>query len=118
MAHFAELDQNNVVVRVIAVSNNELLDDLGNEKEHIGISFCQSLFDGTWKQTSYHSSFRKNFAAVGYRYDQENDAFIPPQPYNSWVLNSATCRWEAPVPYPSDGEDYVWDEVSQSWVAG
>lgn len=116
MAHFAELDQNNIVVRVITVSNSELLDGDGNEQEHIGVAFCQSLFGGIWKQTSYNASIRKNYAGVGYKYDSTKDAFIAPQPFSSWVLNETTCQWEAPTAYPSDGNEYHWDEATTSWV--
>lgn len=93
MAHFAELD-NNIVKQVIVVHNNELLDN-GIESEVKGIAFCQSLFGGIWKQTSYNGNIRKNFAGIGYTYDQERDAFIPPKPSEgSWILNEETCLWE------------------------
>ena len=117
MAHFAQLDENNVVLQVIVVSNNELLDG-GVESEVKGISFCQSLFPGTqWVQTSYNANFRKNYAGLGYTYNHDLDAFVPPQPFPSWLLNQQTCQWEAPVPYPSDGKSYYWDEVVQSWIS-
>jgi hypothetical protein len=116
MAHFAELDNNNVVLRVIVVSNNELLDESGQESEAKGIAFCQSLFGGEWKQTSYNASFRKNYAGIGYSYNADLDAFIPPQPYPSWLLNQTTATWEAPVPMPTDGKVYTWDEATTSWV--
>lgn len=117
MAHFAQLDENNVVTQVIVVHNNELLDN-GVESEAKGIAFCQSLFgaDTTWVQTSYSGSIRKNYAGVGFSYDAQRDAFIPPQPFPSWTLNESTCRWEAPTPYPTDGKVYRWDEASLSWV--
>lgn len=115
MAHFAKLDGNNVVTEVIVVHNNELLDN-GVESEAKGISFCQSLFGGVWKQTSYNGNMRKNFAGIGYTYDSSRDAFIPQKPYNSWVLDEATCQWTAPVPYPTDGKKYTWDEASTNWV--
>jgi hypothetical protein len=116
MAHFAQLDDNNVVLQVIVVHNNELLDN-GVEFEAKGIAFCQTLFPGTsWKQTSYNANIRKNYAGVGFTYDAQRDAFIPPKPYPSWVLNETTCQWEAPVPYPQDGKRYVWDEATVSWV--
>ena len=117
MAHFAQLDENNIVLQVIVVNNNELMED-GNESEIKGIAFCQSLFPGTnWMQTSYNANFRKNYAGIGYVYDAVRDAFIPPQPYPSWVLSEDTCRWDAPVPYPIDGGMYYWDENSQSWIS-
>lgn len=117
MAHFAQLDENNIVLQVIVVHNNELLDENGAESEDKGIAFCQMLFPGTtWKQTSYNATMRKNYAGIGYTFDAGRDAFIPPQPYPSWVLDEATCRWDAPVPYPTDGKQYYWDEATTSWV--
>lgn len=117
MAHFAEIDSTGLVLRVIVVHNNELLDN-GVESEAKGIAFCQSLFPNTrWVQTSYNGNIRKNYAGMGFLYDPIRDAFIPPKPYPSWVLDEATCRWEAPVPYPTDGQRYVWDEATQTWVA-
>lgn len=116
MAHFAQLDENNIVLQVIVVNNNELMED-GNESEAKGIAFCQSLFPSTnWMQTSYNANFRKNYAGIGYAYDAVRDAFIPPQPYPSWVLSEDTCRWDAPVPYPTDGKMYYWDEATTSWI--
>lgn len=115
MAHFAQLDENNVVLRVIVVHNNELMDN-GVESEAKGIAFCQSLFPGTvWVQTSYNANFRKNYAGEGYIYDANLDGFIPPQPYPSWVLNTQTCQWEAPVPRPTDTGSY-WDETTGAWI--
>jgi hypothetical protein len=122
MAHFTQLDANNVVTQVIVVANSDTADASGVEKEYIGAAFCEKLFGGTWKQTSYNGSIRKNYAGVGYSYDSERDAFIPPKPYNSWVLNEDTCLWEAPVAMPQDagtGEPpkrYTWDEATTSWV--
>lgn len=115
MAHFAELDANNVVLRVIVVHNNELLDENGQESEAKGIAFCQSLFGGNWVQTSYNGNRRKNYAGQGFIYDAQLDAFIPPKPFASWVLNEDTCQWGAPVPYPADEKRYVWDEDTLSW---
>lgn len=116
MAHFAQLNADNDVIQVIAISNSELLDDFGNESEAKGVAFCQSLFPGTtWKQTSYSASLRKNYASVGFKYDVDRDAFIPPQPYASWTLDEATCIWHAPVPYPYDGKSYRWDEDAKHW---
>jgi len=116
MAHFAELDDTNVVQRVIVVGNNDLLDENGNESEQKGIDFCVNLLGGIWKQTSYNATFRKNYAGAGYLYDPILDAFIQPQPYPSWILNETTCQWESPVPYPTDGKTYYWDETTISWV--
>ena len=116
MAHFAELDENNVVLRVIVVANKDTADANGNESESIGVAFCQRLLGGNWKQTSYNGNFRKNYAGIGYTYDASIDAFVPPKPYPSWVLNNDTAQWEAPVPMPNDGKQYSWDEATQSWV--
>lgn len=115
MAHFAELDSNNVVLRVIVVANKDTADANGNESESIGVAFCQKLFGGNWKQTSYNGNFRKNYAGIGYTYDGNLDAFVAPQPFPSWVLD-ADAKWQAPVPYPTDGKMYAWDENTLSWV--
>jgi hypothetical protein len=116
MAHFAELDESNIVKQVIVVHNNELLDENGIESEAKGIEFCQSLFGGNWIQTSYNGNIRKNYAGVGMIYDESRDAFIAPKPFESWILNKETCLWEAPVPYPTDDKFYTWDEPTTSWV--
>jgi hypothetical protein len=115
MAHFAKLE-NNVVTQVIVVSNQDILDEQGQESEEKGIAFCSNLLGGTWKQTSYNGNIRKNYAGVGYKYDATLDAFIPPQPFASWTLNNETAQWEAPTPYPTDDKRYTWDEVTTSWV--
>lgn len=118
MAHFAQLDENNVVTQVIVVHNNELIDETGNENESKGIAFCKGLFGWAtnWVQTSYNSNIRKNYAGIGYTYDAARDAFIAPQPFPSWVLNEDNCRWDAPTPMPNDGKFYRWDEATTSWV--
>ena len=122
MAHFAELDENNVVKRVIVVANKDTADANGNEMESIGVAFCQKLLGGTWLQTSYNGKIRKNYAGIGYTYHADIDAFVPPKPYPSWLLNSDTAQWEAPVPMPADagtGEPpkmYSWDETAGDWV--
>lgn len=117
MAHFAQLDENNKVIQVIVVHNNELMMD-GQENEIKGILFCKSLYGGEtrWKQTSYNGNFRKNYAGIGFTYDEQKDAFIPLKPFNSWTLNETTCLWEAPVPYPTDGERYIWNEETINWM--
>lgn len=115
MAHFAEISSDNIVQRVIVVDNKDCLDSDGNESEAIGAAFCNNLLGGIWKQTSYNASFRKNYAGPGFKYDQMRDAFIPQQPYKSWVLNEDTCNWEAPVPYPNDEKIYLWNEISKQW---
>ena len=115
MAHFAEIDSNNVVKQIIVVNNEELLDN-GIESEVKGIAFCQLLFGGEWVQTSYNGNIRKNYAGVGYTYDFALDAFIAPKPFNSWVLDEATCQWQAPTPQPIvEGKRYYWSEDDLSW---
>jgi len=115
MAHFARIDENNVVTQVVVVANKDTSDADGVEKEHIGAAFLESVLGGTWKQTSYNGNIRKNYAGIGYTYDADIDAFVPPKPYPSWVLD-ADAQWQAPVPMPDDGEMYSWDEDTQSWV--
>jgi hypothetical protein len=117
MAHFAEIGLNNTVLRVIVVHNNECLDENGQESEAKGAEFCRNLLGGTWVQTSYNGTIRKNYAGAGFAYDAERDAFIPPKPFASWVLNEDTCLWDAPVSMPTEGGPYQWDEATQSWAA-
>lgn len=116
MAHFAQLDENNVVTQVIVVANSDTADASGVEKEHIGAAFCERLFGGTWKQTSYNGNKRKNYAGIGFTYREDIDAFVAPQPFASWVLNETTAQWEAPVAMPTDGGMYTWDEDNHAWV--
>jgi hypothetical protein len=95
MAHFAELDENNVVKQVIVIHNNELLDENDNESEQKGINFCVAHYGGTWIQTSYNGNIRKNYAGIGMTYDPVRDAFILPKPEEgNWILNEDTCQWE------------------------
>jgi hypothetical protein len=115
MAHFAELDSDNNVIRVIVVDNNDILDENGNESEEVGINFCTQLLGGIWKQTSYNATFRKNYAGIGFTYNAEKDAFIPPKPFSKWVLNEDTCNWEAPVAYPDDEKRYAWNDNKGEW---
>jgi hypothetical protein len=115
MAHFAKLE-NNVVTQVIVVSNQDILDEQGQESEQKGIDFCSNLLGGTWKQTSYHAKIRKNYAGVGYTYDEGLDAFVPPKPFASWILDATIAQWKAPVDMPTDGKQYSWDEATTSWV--
>jgi hypothetical protein len=120
MAHFAQLDQNNIVTQVIVVSNDDIKDGTGNESEATGIAFCKSLLglDTMWKQTSFNGNIRKNYAGIGFTYDGGRDAFIAPKPFNSWILNETTCRWDSPVPYPADADTcYAWNESTQQWTA-
>lgn len=115
MAHFAEITEGNVVSRVIVVDNNSCIDAEGNESEAVGAAFCHSLLGGTWKKTSYNGNIRKNYAGIGYTYDESRDAFIPPKPFSKWILNEDTCQWEAPVAYPTDGERYTWNDNRGEW---
>ena len=124
MAHFAEIISG-IVARVVVVSNADTANN-GVEDGAIGAAFCANLLSGEWVQTSYNTfggthngngtSLRKNYAGIGYTYDTVRDAFIPPKPYASWVLDEATCLWGAPVPYPATGK-WRWDEATLSWVA-
>ena len=118
MAHFAKLDKNNVVTEVNVVSNAELIDANGKESEKKGVDFLTAWSGGhgNWKQTSYNGNFRKNFAGVGFTYDAARDAFIPPKPLASWVLNETTCLWEPPIPRPNDGKRYAWNESTKQWI--
>lgn len=104
MAHFAEIGLDNTVLRVIVVNNNELLDENHIEQESKGADFCRSLFGGTWLQTSYNGTIRKNFAGVGFTYDSARDAFISPKPFDDWVLDEQTCQWVDPNPNPTEPE--------------
>ena len=128
MANFAKIGSNNKVIKVHTIHNNELLID-GVENEQKGIDFLNNLYkiNDVWKQTSFNTQggvhklggtpLRKNFASKGYTYDEAKDAFIPPKPrFDSWILNEDTCRWEAPVAYPDDGEHYKWREETTSWI--
>ena len=118
MANFAKLDDQNIVIDVNAVAN-AVIDDLPfPESEPVGVAFLTDWSGGytNWKQTSYNGNFRKNLAGIGYTYDSTLDAFIAPKPYPSWLLNTNTCQWQAPVPYPTDGKIYYWNEETQSWV--
>ena len=122
MAHFAKLGIGNIVERVEVVSN-----DIATT-EQAGINFLRELYNepkGVWKQTSYNTKggehlkggtpFRKNYAGIDYTYDETRDVFIPPKPFESWLLNETTCLWEAPVAYPDDGQIYKWNETIQNW---
>lgn len=117
MAHFAEIDSDNIVVRVLVTDNNA-------PKE--GLTWLKNTFGGTWIKTSYNTAqgihslggtpLRKNFAGVGYTFDKERDAFIPPKPFSSWVLNEETCLWKAPVPHPDSDDPFIWSEEDLNWV--
>jgi hypothetical protein len=126
MASFAKIGLNNKVIEVLSVVNEVLHDSNGVEQEAIGIDFLTKLTGyPVWKQTSYNTHgglhdnggtpLRKNHAGIGYTYDEDRDAFIPPKPFNSWVLNENTCLWNSPVAMPNDGERYTWNELTLSW---
>lgn len=106
MSHFAEIDENKIVVRVLVADN-----DAPNE----GYDWFVENLGGRWVQTSYNGNFRKRYARVGFKYDEELDAFIPPQPYPSWALDENTCLWQPPVEYPQDDNRYAWHEQSMTW---
>jgi hypothetical protein len=119
MAHFAQLDENNVVTQVIVVSNDDCSDASGTESESIGVAFCQKLLGANtnWKQTSYNGNMRVRYAGIGYSYNESLDAFVPAQPFASWTLNNETADWDSPVTRPTLTEDqiaagsfYLWDE--------
>ena len=126
MAHFVQLDENNIVTQVIVVANEDTADSNGVEAEEIGVAFCKKLLgaETRWKQTSYNGNFRKRYAGVGYSWNEELSAFIPPKPFESWVLNEETADWESPEgPAPTLTEAqvesrsfYKWDEENQEWV--
>ena len=118
MAHFAQLDDSNIVLQVIVVGNDDINNLPFPESESVGLQFLINWSGGytNWKQTSYNNNFRKNYAGVGYTYDEQRDAFIPPKPYTSWVLNEEICQWKPPVPNPMDGKHYMWNESTVSWI--
>jgi len=120
MAHFAKIGINNIVTQVLVVANRETMDSNGVEHESIGVNFLKNLTGHeTWVQTSYNNKFRKNYAGIGYTYDEDRDAFIPPKPFNSWILNEDTCLWNAPVSMPTeqleDNQYYFWNESIINW---
>ena len=115
MAHYAQIDSNNIVTQVIVIDNKDTADANGIEKEYIGAAYCERLFGGTWKQTSYNATIRKNYAGIGYAYNADIDAFVAPKPYASWTLD-ANAQWQAPTAMPTDGKMYSWNEETQTWV--
>lgn len=114
MAHFAQLNEDNVVIAVTVVNNRECLDANGEESEQVGIDYCMNLFGGRWIQTSFNGTFRKRFASIGYYYDLVRDAFIPPRPFLSWTFNEESYQWEPPIPQPSEFLPH-WDEGKRDW---
>jgi len=115
MAHFAELDVFKKVVRILVVDDKDTQDAEGNEVEEIGAKYLHEAFGGTWIQTSFNKKIRKNSAGIGFTYDEVKDAFIPPKPFPSWVLDAVSCLWEAPTTKPDDGESYRWNEDTKTW---
>ena len=115
MAHFVQLNENNIVINGVVVNNEDIIVD-GVESEQAGIDFCANLFGGVWKQTSYNGRFRKNYAGHGYKYDATRDAFIPPIPYEGWTLVEETCLWEPKVRYTDDGKTLAWDKDALTWI--
>lgn len=108
MSHWAELDENNIVLRITVGDNNDPAGDEGHQ-------WLIDNLGGNWIKTSYNGNIRKNYAAIGYTYDEERDAFILPKPYASWILNEETCQWQAPTPRPNDDGIYIWNESTLSW---
>jgi hypothetical protein len=126
MAYFAKIGLNGRVITVVSVNNEVLKDSNGVEREELGVEFLNKFYGWPiWKQTSYNTHegvhknngvpFRKNYASIGYVYDEDRDAFILKKPYASWILNEQTCIWEAPVPMPNDGQNYIWNEITKNW---
>jgi hypothetical protein len=136
MAHYAKISENNIVEQVVVVNNEDTLDENGNESEYIASIFLQSVIGlgSNWKKTSYNTrggiyrdsitnepvedqskAFRKNYAGIGYTYDEQRDAFIPPKPFPSWILNEFSCLWEAPIPRPTGNNPHKWNEETQTW---
>jgi hypothetical protein len=117
MAYFAKLGTGNIVEQVISINNSVIIDANKIEQEQLGNDFINKLYNtrDVWKQTSYNSKIRKNYAGIGYTYDETLDAFIAPQPFASWKLDEKTAQWKAPVDYPTDDKRYTWDEESTSW---
>ena len=121
MAYFAKLGTGNIVENVISINNTVITDANGIEQEQLGVDFINKLYNtrDVWKQTSYNNNFRKNYAGIGFQYDQQRDAFIPPKPFDSWILKEDTCRWIAPVAMPTteleDNKYYSWNESIINW---
>jgi len=131
MAYFAKLGTGNIIEQVISINNSVITDSNGVEQEQLGVNFINKLYNtrDVWKQTSYNINFRKNFAGIGFQYDQTRNAFIPPKPFDSWILNEQNCLWESPIAYPETytlgllSEDnntpikdpYKWNEATLTW---
>jgi hypothetical protein len=107
MSHFAEIDKNNIVIRVLVGEDKAPNEGYGWFVENLG---------GTWIKTSYNANIRKNYAGIGFTYDSDLDAFIPPKPYDSWILNEKTCQWQSPIEHSNDGKFYIWNEEEKNWL--
>jgi len=119
MAHVARIDENGIVREIHVLNNSDLPNngEFSPEVEEAANDFQHSLgLMGYWKLTSYNNNFRVRYAGIGFIYDEQRDAFIPPQPFDSWILDEETLLWEAPIPYPEDGKNYLWNEENASWV--
>jgi hypothetical protein len=119
MAHFAQLDENNIVTQVLVVGDDDIQNLPFPESEPLGVAFLQNLIPGTtWKQTSYNSNFRFNYAGIGYKFHfecGEHGAFVAPPAYDYFVFDLASCAWVPPIPYPTDGAEYYWDDATRGW---
>lgn len=117
MAHFAQLNELNIVTQVIVINNSDCGDRPFPESEPVGIAYIETFLPGhSWKQTSYNGNFRKRYAGIGYEYSVEYDAFIPPKPYDDWVFSISDLEYIPPIPCPDDGKDYVWNQETHQWV--
>lgn len=117
MAHFAQINEKNIVTNVIVIDNKNCCGGVFPSSEHCGQEFIQKLgLSGIWKQTSFNNNFRLRYANIGSYYDESNDIFIDPQPFNSWILNDDTFEWEPPIAYPNDNDEYYWDENTKQWI--
>lgn len=117
MAHFAELDENNIVLRVITIRNEDIIDENGQESEALGVEMCRQVCgpNTNWKQTSYNKNFRNKYAGIGDWYNSELNVFMDPKPYPSWSLDTETFFWVPPIPMPNDDLSYEWNEETTSW---
>ena len=107
MAYFAQIDKHSIVIQVLETDDS---------KPAKGLHWLRERLGGDWVETFIDNSARKNYAGIGYTFDADRNAFIPPKPFDSWVLDEDTCQWSAPVPYPTDGAEYYWDEGTTSWA--
>lgn len=117
-SYYAQIDENNIVLQVLAVADVGVYNADGSDNEEAGIAFLKRHYPNSfdWKHTRFDGSNRKNFAGKGFIYDGARDAFIPPKDFASWVLNEETCQYNPPIPKPNDGKGYYWDEATVSWA--